>query len=91
MSRQANGAALTLGGMSPSGYIWSGIGCGALGVAFLSMAASNNDLQASITAAGGDPGSDAGLTLLGVVLLVAAVVLLLIGSVGAGVRSGRGD
>jgi hypothetical protein len=77
--------------MSPSGYIWTGAGCGALGVAFLSAAASNNDLQAAMSAAGSDPGSDTGLTLLGVVLLVAAVVLLLIGSVGAGVRSGRRD
>lgn len=77
--------------MSPSGYIWTGVGCGATGVAFLAMAASNNDLQDAINAAGGNSGSDTGLTLLGVALLVAAVVLLLIGSVGAGVRSGRRD
>lgn len=77
--------------MSPTGYIWGGVGIGALGVLVIAMASVNNDLQTAIAAAGGDPGSDAVMVLVGVGLLVIAAGMLLVGCIGAGVRAGRDD
>jgi hypothetical protein len=83
--------------MKPLGYIASGVGCAVLGVLVLFMAHSNDGVQDAMTqaqlAAGktASPSSDGLANLIGLVLFLAAVVLILIGAIGAGVRAGKDD
>lgn len=85
----------TVDGMTPGGYIGSGIGCGVAGVVVVALAQADNDVEAAMRAAeyatGGTPsGSGDGFAyLIALALFAAAVVLILIGAIGAGVRAGR--
>lgn len=87
----------TLGGVKPGGYIASGIGAGLVGVLVLLIAHSDDGLQRAMAAAdaasGQTPhvGSDLTANLVAVGLFLVALVLVLIGSVGVGVKSSRSN
>lgn len=77
--------------MKIRGFFAGGTVCLVVGVLLYAMAQSNNDLQSAIAAAGGDPGSDAGLVITALAFVGVALACFLVAIIAAGVHAAARD